>query len=197
MRRCFPEFISCEKALKKAYRFLNPYRICKTFMQQRGEEQVDVYGETPLPVYAQIAKACTLSSSDTFVELGCGRGRGVFFLNTLTGCQAIGIDWVPHFIHIAEAIARGGSHGVFFQCEDLLNADLSKATAIYLYGTCLSEEEILSLIDRFKGLSQTVKIVTVSYPLSDYSSYFSTLQQFTARFPWGTTDVYLQQKNIY
>ena len=194
VRRSFPAWASYERAFRKAYRFRNPYRICKTFLQQKGEKEGDVYGETPLPVYAQIARECALCAKDTVIDLGCGRGRGVFFLNFLTGCRAIGIDWVPFFIQTAERIAQ---EGVSFRCEELLTADLSEATVIYLYGTCLSEGEILSLASRFQNLPERIKIITVSYPLSDYSPDFQTLTQFTAQFPWGRAEVYFQQKNNY
>ena len=74
VRRCFPAFIPYERALRRAYRFSNPFAISKAFLKQRGEADVYVYGETPLPVFALIAKECKLGPHDLLVELGCGRG---------------------------------------------------------------------------------------------------------------------------
>lgn len=154
---------------------------------------VDAYGETPLPVFAQIAKECQLSGSDTVLEMGCGRGRGVFFLNHLLGCKAIGIDWVPTFIQMAQSFPFCKEGEVSFRCETMEDTDLSAVSAIYLYGTCLSEEQIHTLINRFKTLPPFVKIITVSYPLSDYDTHFHTLKQFTASFPWGEAEIFCNQ----
>ncbi len=193
IRRSFPGFSSYERAFKKAYRFRNPFRICKKFLRQRGDELIDAYGETSLPVFAQIARECSLSCMDTVIELGCGRGRGVFFLSHLLGCKAIGIDWIPFFIQTAESISNSSSPKlpVSFRCEAMHSTDFSDASAIYLYGTCLADEQIRSLINRFELFPSHVKIITVSYPLSDYSRCFSTVKQFTASFPWGDAEVYL------
>ncbi len=191
IRRSFPGFSRYERAFKKAYRFRNPFRICKQFLRQRGEAMIDAYGETPLPVFAQIARECSLSCDDTVIELGCGRGRGIFFLSHLLGCKAIGIDWIPFFIQTAESINNSFSLPISFRCEEMHSSDFSDASAIYLYGTCLADEQICSLISRFESLSSGVKIITVSYPLSEYSSQFRTVKQFTASFPWGEAEVYL------
>ena len=82
---------------------------------------------------------------------------------------------------------------VTFRCEQMHLSDFSQATAIYLYGTCLSDEDILQLVQKLEVLPPSVKIITVSYPLSDYSSNFRTTKQFSASFPWGEGEIYLQQ----
>jgi SAM-dependent methyltransferase len=135
----------------------------------------------------------SIGSMDHLLELGCGRGRGVFFLSHLAGCSAVGIDFVPFFISTATAIAKHATPilPVTFRCENMETTDFSGATVIYLYGTCLAEEEIDALVHRFEALPQATKIITVSYPLTDYSPRFRTLKQFTADFPWGKGEVFL------
>lgn len=195
VRRRFPAFSVYERAFHRAYRFSNPFQICKIHLKERGEKQIDAYGESPLPALAEVAEQCALTADDVLVELGCGRGRGAFFLSHLTGCRVIGIDWVPFFIHTANSIAAS-THphlSVRFLCEEMHKTDFSEATAVYLYGTCLSDEAILQLIDRFEKLSPSVKIITVSYPLSDYSSNFITSKQFSVTFPWGEGEVFLNK----
>ena len=199
MRRTYPGFSAIEGAFKKAYRFRNPFKICKNHLIRQGETCVDAYGETPLPLYAKIAEELSISKEDQFLELGCGRGRGVLFMHHLTGCSSIGVDWVPFFITTATTLVKRmiPSAPVHFLCEKMQTADFSKASIIYLYGTCLEEEEIEGLVRRFETLSLSTRIVTVSFPLSEYSSQFSTLKQFTGKFPWGEGEIYLnvsQQK---
>ncbi len=190
VRRRFPFFKGYERAFRRAYRFANPFRICRAYSEE------NIYGETPLPAFAQIAKLCDLKSDDILLELGCGRGRGALFLNQLIGCRVMGIDCVPFFIHTAQNIAAS-LQNVSFRCEDMLKTDFSQATAIYLYGTCLSDETILSLIERFKALPSSVKIITVSYALIDYSPEFYTSKQFSVMFPWGEGDVYLNLRRSH
>jgi SAM-dependent methyltransferase len=176
VRRQFPTFTAIDRALSRAYRLRNPYRICKD------------YGETPLAVLATIAREVNLGPKDVLFDLGCGRGRGTLFLSYLTGCRTIGIDWVPLFIDTAQKVSTALT--VQFRCEPIQTADLSMATHLYLYGTCLADEVIQELVERFAHLSPKVKIITVSYPLSDYSSKFRTDKQLTVQFPWGEGDVY-------
>jgi hypothetical protein len=193
VRRRFPTFLPFERALARAYRFRNPYRICKEFLKNKGEEFPDAYGETPLPVLAAIARESHLSSEDVLVDLGCGRGRGTLFLSHLTGCQSIGIDWVPTFIDMARQIVATLPLPAHFRCEEIQTADFSKATLVFLYGTCLPDDLIHALIARWVYLSPQVRIITVSYPLSDYSPKFQTCKQFTARFPWGEGEIYFNR----
>jgi SAM-dependent methyltransferase len=190
-----PLFAACDLALKKAYRKINPYRLSKKFLQTRGETEVDVYGETYLTTLDLIARVCGVSEKDTVVELGCGRGRGVFFLSRRYGCTVRGIDWIPEFITLAQEIAKCHSvEKVHFSCEDMMAADLAGATVIYLYGTCLKEEEILQLLHPLEQLKPGTTVATVSYPLSDYSSRFIVTQIVPASFPWGQADIYICTK---
>lgn len=175
----FPAFAPYEKALRRAYRFRNPYRMSN-----------GIYGETPLPVFAQIAQE--LNENDTVIELGCGRGRGVFFLSQLVGCKVLGVDCVPFFIQTAQAVQT--ALPVQFQCAAMENVVFSRATAVYLYGTCLTDEEMDVLATRFETMQPGAKVITVSFPLSDYSTKFRTHKQFTATFPWGEGEIYISLK---
>jgi len=142
-------------------------------------------------------------------------------LSYLVGCRVIGIDWVPFFIETAKSILQTSfpSLPVTFHCQEMQCSDFSNATVIYLYGTCLPDEEIALLTRRFESLPTSVRIITVSYPLSDYtkngsridsglrelsrspdpilepfsvySSSFCTIKQFSASFPWGEGEIYL------
>ena len=196
VRRRFPEYLRYERAFYQAYRFLNPFQICKRHLKNQGEEIVDAYGETPLPAFAAIAENCALNQDDFVIELGCGRGRGCFFLSHHLGCRVLGIDWVPFFVNTADRLSKSVEPHlpVIFQCSEMQTADLTGATVIYLYGTCLPDAVIHALIRRFETLPPSTKIITVSYPLSEYSSNFHTLKQFSVAFPWGEADVFLSAR---
>lgn len=189
-------FQHIDRALKKHYRFCSPYTISKRFLTALGEEDIYTYGETDLSALYLIAQEAGLSSSDHLIELGSGRGRGVFFLSEFFGCQATGIEWNPYFVQKAQEVKQKFAlDQVDFHCVNFSHVDLSAATLIYLYGTCLPDEVITQLIDQFSSLKKGTKIITVSYSLLDYDCPDYTIKkEFSVRYPWGMADVYLHEK---
>lgn len=184
-----------DSRMKKEYFLKNPYQISKRYLQKKGCQDVHQYGETPITSLDLIAKACDLTLTDTWIELGCGRGRGLFFLSEAYGCKCIGVEWVPEFVEKAQKISSSLPHqNTEFHCTDMTEFDLSGATVIYLYGTCLDEATLETLLTRLTELKPKTKIVSVSYPLTDYrKEKFALVNQLTVDFPWGSADVFIQE----
>lgn len=190
-------FAKIDLALLLTYLFNNPYVISKKFLLERGEKEVYAYGETPLTTLEGIFKECQVSSTDVVFELGCGRGRTCFWMNTFIGCRVVGIEYIPEFVERANQVkAKFQVDGVQFRFQDMLKTDYSNATVIYLYGTTLDDATINHLITKLQKTAAGTKIITVSYPLTDYASsdMFEVMRCFPARFPWGETDIYLHIK---
>jgi SAM-dependent methyltransferase len=188
------QFMKVDLSLLLMYFFYSPYAISKRFLTQKGEEDVYAYGETPLTTMDLIAQECCIKKEDVFYELGCGRGRVCFWMHSFVGCQIVGIEFVPEFVKYANKIKdKLNLDHIEFRLEDMLKADYSEATVCYLYGTCLSDESIESLIQKFVSLPAGTKIITVSYPLSDYvgGESFEVMKRFSAPFTWGKGDVFL------
>ncbi len=179
-------FRVADSALAKKCSMKKAFQLSQEFLRSRGAKDIYAYGETPLTILEQVGRACVVSPQDHFLDLGCGRGRGVLFFAHYFGCTATGIEWVPE-------LARCNPGRILQQ--HLLEADLKQATIIYLYGTCLEDAVILELIEKFKTLK--AKIVTVSFSLNEYcqSPLFSITKQFTATFPWGKGEVFVQEPN--
>lgn len=182
----FP-FETADRALKQRYRFLNPYQMCRKFLQKQGEQQIHAYGETPLTVMQEMAFRFAIGPEDLVYDLGAGRGRAALFLALAVGANVRAIEQQPTFCEIARGMQIPR---LDMRCEDFFSADLSNATVIYLYGTMLSAGQIRSLIQNFK----TAKIITVSYPLSDYGQDFEVIDKFEGKFPWGKTTIYLNRR---
>jgi SAM-dependent methyltransferase len=188
-------FLKADLALRLTYLFNNPYKISKRFLMKKGEDEIYAYGETPLTSLEMIAKECGLTSKDCVFELGCGRGRTCFWLHSFVGCSVVGIEYIPEFVERANQVKdRLAIPNVEFRLEDMAKADLSGATVCYLYGTCLDEKTINTLIRHFSRLPAGTKIITVSYPLSDYADTdaFEVMKRFTVPYTWGNADVFLQ-----
>jgi SAM-dependent methyltransferase len=106
----------------RAYEWLEQKRVRKQFYQDPLYKALDLalmkgpnpyrnkeafpYGETPLCSLKKIADRFGLKSSDKVVDLGCGRGRGVFFLAQHYRCEVTGIDLVEPFIERARRFAK-------------------------------------------------------------------------------------------
>lgn len=172
-------------ALLAAYEGISPYEISRKFLKSRGALSIHAYGETPLLSMEQMALMAEITSNDTVIELGAGRGRAALFLAEYLGCTVIAYEWIPLFCE-----KMVSSKKLKMIPKSMFEGDFTKATVIYLYGTMLEEDEILQLISRFP---RHAKILTVSYPLSEYSDLYQTAKSETVRFPWGKTKVYLNE----
>jgi hypothetical protein len=184
--RYYPKFFKIHFAFQKAYLGINPFRVSRMFLQREGAEDVYTYGETPVTTFHKIVGECGITQDDVFYELGCGRGLGMFWLNQYIGCKVVGIEKIPLFVRIGNQLSR---KEVSFKNENILNVDFCDGTVFYFYGTGFEEEFIRRLVKKFKQLPKGIKIITVSYPLSD----FKVIKEFEVVFPWGKAAIYLSQ----
>ncbi|MFZ0566330.1 MAG: class I SAM-dependent methyltransferase [Chlamydiales bacterium] len=187
-------FLWSDLLLASRYLLSNPHQVSRDYLTQKGELDVYKYGETPLTTLDQIARECSVLSKDVVYELGCGSGRTAFWLHSFVRCSVVAVDFLPLFIQRGRWVNKWSHHGeIEFRNENFLETDLKEATVIYLYGLCLEDKIIEQLIRRFEMLKAGTKIITVSYPLEDFSrpGFFKVTKQFLATFPWGKAIVYL------
>lgn len=186
-------FFMADIWLSLIYMGKSPYHLVKSDNWDEGEP----YGETPLTTLDQIARECHLLSKDVVFDLGCGRGRTVFWLAQFVKCTAIGVEKVSIFVNRANRIKKHLKleKALFWQ-GDIKEMDLTSATAVYLYGTGFGDEKLKELVERLNTLKQGTKVITVSFPLDEVEggSGFLLKKSFLARYPWGKTRVYLQEK---
>lgn len=173
------------------YLFHNPYRVSRKFLQRRGDSDVHLYGETPLKTIDKLCLEAGITKDDHLFELGAGRGKTSFYVRERFGCNVTAIEQIPLFVNKAKQLNKLLSLGVTFLCEDYCLADLSKATLIYLYGTCLPDDLIYKLCKQFRAGQ---KIISISYPLSDYDPQFQVLKKLEVTYPWGNTEAYINGK---
>lgn len=193
-----PSFRKWDLTLLSSYLFKSPYSISKRYLLDHGAEDPYLYGETPITSMDVIARRCNFSSSDLIYELGCGRGRCSFWLHAFMGCKVEGIEIIPEFVQIAQAVKSYYEiSNVNFTCMNILDVDYSKATAIYLCGTCFEEVLIKKIVKKLRETKSGTKVVSVSYPLTDYTQkpLFTVVDRFSVPFGWGNMDVYLQVRN--
>lgn len=177
-----------DRALLDAYRGENPYQISKQYLVEQGEKDPYQYGETPLTTVAAIADAFGIASSDLVIEMGAGRGRVALFLAEYIGCRVMAFETVPRFVEkMVDSEKVEVVHG------DMFEAPFEGATAVFLYGTMLPDEAIKNVAAKIPA---GVKVITVSYGLSSYDQGYQTTNIITGVFPWGKTEVYLNERSV-
>ena len=182
-------YILADSCLLLSYFLKSPYAIAKEFEEAP-------YGETPLSELEKMVRFAGVAEGDTVYEMGSGRGRGCFWLAEKVGCHVVGIEHNPTFVQRAELIARWFSYtNMQFRAEDMLFANISDATFLYLYGTCLTDEEITQFVKNCKQLRPGTKILTISYSLEDYDKEhrIELIGVVKVTFVWGETHAYLNQ----
>jgi hypothetical protein len=184
-----PRYILADSCLLLSYFLKSPYTIAKEFEEAP-------YGETPLSELEKMVRFACVTKEDIVYEMGAGRGRGCFWLSEKIGCRVVGIEHNPVFVQRAICIARWFSYtNIQFRCEDMLLAKCADATLLYLYGTCLTDEEIIQFVKNCKALRPGTKILTISYSLEEYDKEhkIELIGVIKVTFPWGQTDAYLHQ----
>ncbi len=168
--------------------------MSKQYLKLSGHKQIHIYGETPLSTFEVIANECEINQSDTVIDMGAGRGRGIIFLHHFKQIRVIGYERIPYFVKVVNMLIETFNlTRIELINADMLQADLSMGSVIYLYGTVLEDKEIEHLVAKFSRLKAGTKIITISYPLTNYSdeNVFKLAKEFAVSFPWGETSAYL------
>ena len=168
------------------YFFYNPYRVVRKYFQKKGEKNPYQYGETPIGVMEKLIElAGGIKKFQYFADLGAGRGRIAYFVHRKYQCRVFAFEQVELFVKKGKKIFDK----IEFVHGDFLEKDLSMMDLIYLYGTMMSEKQILKFVKKIKG---STKVITISYSLTDYDSRFKILGTTSVVFPWGKTKGYIQ-----
>ena len=64
------------------------------------------YGELPYHSFRDVLKHIKVSSNSTFIDLGCGKGKLVFYMNKRFGMRSIGYDVISTFIRTSKALVK-------------------------------------------------------------------------------------------
>jgi hypothetical protein len=187
-----PLFKKIDLSFKEIYKGMNPYFVSKNFLENMGADNIHTYGETPLSTLYLMLKACLVTKGDVFFDLGCGRGRGVLFASSFFGIKAVGVEQIETFCFLSSKVAP--SLPVTFVSKDILETDLSGASIIYFYSLFMEEAPFALMIKKLESIPKGTKVITVSYPLANYSNNFTEIQMKNISFPWGKSSVFINTK---
>ena len=174
-------------AFYKAYFGKNIYRLGDNLEFSKREGYT--FGETPLRVWDQIATY--LKKDSLLVDLGSGRGTGLMYLDQIYRINSIGFEGLYPFIAISEPLfKRLEMTGINLVHQDLWDISLPKADAIYLAGTCLSDELLTDLVQKINQARPNY-IFSISTTLEEYGIWGYDIEEKQIRMPWGKTSLYI------
>ena len=192
----FSGFLPSYLLLFSSYLWSGPYSISRRYLKWQGAEDVYAYGETPLTTLDRIASRVGLKAGDHVFELGAGSGYTSLWLHHVPGCRVTAVEIVPGFSRRLGAVVKWRKlAGVEVRAESYLDTPLvGGADCVYLYASNLDDSSIEVLVKHLARLEEGVKVVTISYSLTDYDTAgtFKQTDQFKASFPWGKADVFVQ-----
>jgi SAM-dependent methyltransferase len=123
------------------------------------------YVQTPPAVVDRMLELADVAPGDRVFDLGCGDGRIVIRAAERFGAGGVGIDIVPERIAEAREAARraGVENLVEFRLQDVLSADFSAATVVFLYLIPESNALLRPLLEQ--RLSPGTRVISHAYPI--------------------------------
>lgn len=196
--RKLPHLRQIELWMLLRYFFKEPFHICLYALRSYSFEEVQKgYGETFFTSMEQMLIRAKASADDVFYDLGCGRGRIVFFVHALLGCRCVGTDLVASFIKVAKSlVVKYQLKDIEFREDNIMTMSYEDATLIYLYATAFTEDAYPNLAKTLLRTPPGARIISVSFPLHEHTpdNAFTLLDHFRVSFLWGKADVFLYQR---
>lgn len=184
--------MAVDRLFKRQYKRFFDYALAKKFYKKEGFKNVYQYGPTPLLTLAKVVQAFGLKKGQKLIDLGCGTARHLYFLYHIFGIECTGVEMIEGFFRFARSFSSGVD--VNIECKNMLEVSLEGADWALFFATSFDDDFINKMIDKFLQAPRSLKIITTSFSLSEYSNSFETLDSIDVRYPWGKTKAYLNIK---
>ncbi|OGI09153.1 MAG: hypothetical protein A2Y40_03970 [Candidatus Margulisbacteria bacterium GWF2_35_9] len=174
------------------YLFFSPY-----YYVNKKSENDHIFGFTPLFTINRIIKKILKNSTvnpKSFLDVGCGDSRLVFFLNLQYLFRSMGIDSNQKLIHKANLIQHALNLNDIDVIEgDFLDYSWAEYAIIYLAWTTFKKGTVNKIMKKIKEevLEGTI-VISLSFPLT--GNHFQIIDQSSYLFSWGRTTVYTQKR---
>jgi protein-L-isoaspartate O-methyltransferase len=154
----------------------------------RGPQELARFGRTPLHVIARMIRLAALTERDVLYDIGCGDGRVLLTVAARIGLRAVGLDLNPELVAAARANAERAdlASRVTFHHQDAFDANLSEATAVFLY---LNARANLALRPMLRErLRPGTRLVSFNFDMDDW---LPDDTEVIDEAHWGTNTLYL------
>ena len=115
-----------------------------------GAQYLAPYLPTPEDIVDRMLALAETTSHDVVYDLGCGDGRIPIAAAKKYGALGVGLDIDPKLIELARANAKtaGVEKLVEFRVQNVLEADVSRATVVTLYLLSSSNERLRPMLQQ-------------------------------------------------
>ena len=170
----------------------SPVYVFKDRIKTNYHKDNFVYGEIPYGISRKICKTANITEKDVVYDLGCGRGKFLFFVNLFTGARCIGVDLLPTYINIAEKIIdKLELRKIHFFEEDILDVDLRTASVVFVHGTTFSFELREIIMDKIDQLKPGSRFISVTKKFDHPKLKLFTTEKFL--LSWGLSTMYFYE----
>ena len=174
-------------------------QVERQFIEDQGGNPT--YGEITVESVARLLNDLNLTAKDYFFDLGSGVGKVCVQAALTTPAYAIGIELSPTRYQDAQLIKNElikrniltDANKLKFIEQNIVDADLSKATAIFMCSTCFSDNLMQTLINK---MAQECKNGLQVITLKDLPAHdkFKLLKNYELPMTWSQgSPVYLYQ----
>lgn len=161
-----------------------------------------VYGEIDFLPFIALLSLTKPNNNTIFYDLGSGTGKAVLACAMVFNVkESHGIECFPTLYDAAmgqrNALSLLAPYAemakkIHFLNDDFFNANLSRATLIFINATGFFGQRWIDLSVKIEQSTQCEIIVTTSKALK--SSAFSIIKITTVQMSWGTVKAYIQQR---
>ena len=188
------DVMEIKKNIDQLYDGVSGFGIPESEEQKiRDSSSSPVYGEITTEGVHQLLQYLKLTDKDVFYDLGSGVGKMVtqVYLDTPVK-KSVGIELSPTRSKKAQSVKEklqqqkklDPKRALEFRTEDIMHADISDATVIYLASTCFSDEYLKQITDRLAKLKKGLRVMSLRKlpPHKD----FKEITQLTVPMTWST-----------
>ncbi len=162
---------AANKLIDEIYNDLNAFKSTKKDREAVAKAGgAPTYGEILPPAVHHLIKYFKVSDQDVFYDLGSGNGKvPLQFYITSPIKKSVGIELsVQRHLQALKAKRRLSEKGLIdpqrsleFLKEDILKADFSDATLVYICSTCYTPKMLHTLQNKIENLNKGTKIATL------------------------------------
>jgi uncharacterized UPF0160 family protein len=184
--------VSSEEYIDELYKnAISPYVVSTDERKQVEDLGKSIsgatYGYIKYDSLKDILNYLKVDESDVFYDLGSGSGRVVVQTaldSKAKKCIGIELSKTRHDTSIdTTKDVKKLTNKIQFRNENILTADISDATIIYMCSTCFSPELLNGVVDNIKKCKHKVKIASLKSIKNDILKYKDTIQINTSWAP--------------
>lgn len=174
------------------YLFFSPY-----YYVNKESKNDNVFGFTPIFTMNRIIKKIFAEEAinpDSFLDVGCGDSRLLFFLYLQYGFRCMGVDLNTKLIRKAHLI----QHALELEKIDIIEGDFfdyswAEYGIIFLAWTTFKKGTVNKIMRKIKEEAlEGTYIVSLSFPITGRE--FETIEMSNSLFSWGKSTVYIQRR---